>query len=1110
MFLKKSFFFCLQETSANNMLDNGLVQGHAYTITGVKQIMSRGKQENLVRLWNPWGKGEWTGDWSDGSSLWQTLSTKDRDQCLSIADDGEFWMNLEDFCMFYTDLDICSTCPDFLDGKSSQWNTTVHEGRWVAGTTAGGCFNNRDSYWTNPQYRVKITGEYSGKDSDKNVLLSLMQKPDKRNRHMVENLHIGISVFEVAVAQTKTYMNAREVTEYFSLKPGEYLIVPSTFKSNDTASFLLTIITKSETQSYENYGHHNEEPVKTVEKTTNVQEDEKKKKFFRQNSDKYEEVDAEQLQKLLNEKILKGDLKSGGFSIDACRSMVALMDTSISGKLNGEEFVRLWKKVAAYKDIFFLTDVSLTGTLSMNELRNAFQASGMRMKDDMLSLMALRYGASSGQVTLENFISLILRLDCMYKIYKQLSDGKDMKLHESESSNAIAMGPPGVCMNIINARKLKDGVGTFANPEHFLKQDFEQLKQYCQIKRVRYIDEMFPPDTRSIGEGILTPSTLGQVQWLRPSETAAIGALTFQNTILEQVVPREQEFDDSYCGLFHFRFWRFGRWVDVVIDDKLPTINGQLIFVHSNDPTEFWPALLEKAYAKVCGSYADMNAGTPAEALVDFTGGVHMCIDLKDPPKGLWELMCRAGKANSLMGCGTPQGDTSANTVLPNGIVQGHAYTVTGVKTLMSNGQMVNLVRLWNPWGTGEWTSDWSDESPLWRTVSVEDREMCLKKRDDGEFWMPMEDFCRFYSDLDICCLCPEFLDENSSCHWKTAFYDGRWVAGTTAGGCMNNVESFSTNPQYRVTIDEMLSKCSTKQGERNMLVSLMQKPDKRNRRLVQNLHIGFSVFEYKEQRGKFPSSFFSRNRPVGQTKTYINGREVMEFMSLNPGEYLIVPSTFKPNETASFILTIISKSETHVHENSGGHDHAHENGEEHSKSENVEENAEENEKKATLFRQFSDKYEEVDAELLQDLLNERILKGVLKSGGFSIDACRSMVALMDTSVTGKLNGEEFIRLWKKVSMYKEIFSRSDVSQKGTLSLSELRNAIMATGNKMNDNVLNLSALRYGASSGNITLESFISVVLRFDSMNEIFDQLSNGTSLTLDKSEWLYLAMYT
>ncbi|KAM9842721.1 calpain-1 catalytic subunit-like [Aulostomus maculatus] len=698
------------------------------------------------------------------------------------------------------------------------------------------------------------------------------------------------------------------------------------------------------------------------------------------------------------------------------------------------------------------------------------------------------------------------------------------------------MPHPGVCMSILKERNRKDGVGTITNPEKFLGQDFQQLKQFCVIQQLRFIDETFPPDHLSIGNKLLKESDLACVKWLRPRKLvsnpsfildglsrfdfgqgqvgncwflASIGALTFQHYILEQVVPSEQEFDDNYCGLFHFRFWRFGRWVDVVIDDKLPTIDGQLIFVHSKNPNEFWPALLEKAYAKVCGSYSDMNAGTPAEALVDFTGGVHICLKLSEPPPDLWELMCRAGQSRSLMGCGTPQGETSANTVMANGLVQGHAYTVTGVKEVMSRGQRVRLVRLWNPWGQGEWKGDWSDQSPLWQTVSPQDRDLCLSVANDGEFWMTLQDFCSFYDDVDICCLCPDFLDGGSSCHWKTSFYEGRWVAGTTAGGCMNNLDSFWTNPQYRVKIDQLHEECAEQQGGANMLVSLMQKPNKRNRTLVHNLHIGFSIFEVtdedKMQRGKFQPAFFSRKQPVVQTKTYLNSREVMELITLKPGEYLIMPSTFKANETASFLLTILSKAETHGYENSGGHNH------EHRTEEPIPaKGGEEDKNKRTLFRQYSDKYEEVDAEKLQVLLNENILKGALKTGSFSMDACQSMVALMDTSITGKLNSGEFLRLWEKVSKAKEIFFGCDVSHTGTLSLSELRNAIMASGGGISDTILDLLALRYGSSSGQITLESFISLSIRLECMKGIFSLLSNGQALTLRESEWLYISMYT
>ena len=65
-----------------------------------------------------------------------------------------------------------------------------------------------------------------------------------------------------------------------------------------------------------------------------------------------------------------------------------------------------------------------------------------------------------------------------------------------------------------------------------------------------------------------------------------------------------------------------------MIDDRLPTRNGKLIYLRSVEKNEFWGALLEKAYAKLYGSYKSLEEGSTNDAAVDFTGGIPEAMDL--------------------------------------------------------------------------------------------------------------------------------------------------------------------------------------------------------------------------------------------------------------------------------------------------------------------------------------------------------------------------------------------------------------------------------------------------------------------------------------------------
>jgi len=86
-------------------LGHGMISGHAYSLIGAYLEESSGLR--LLKLRNPWGTGEWTGDWSDDSDKWTAETRKLVD--FTEADDGIFHMCFDDYVKNYVTTSICVT-----------------------------------------------------------------------------------------------------------------------------------------------------------------------------------------------------------------------------------------------------------------------------------------------------------------------------------------------------------------------------------------------------------------------------------------------------------------------------------------------------------------------------------------------------------------------------------------------------------------------------------------------------------------------------------------------------------------------------------------------------------------------------------------------------------------------------------------------------------------------------------------------------------------------------------------------------------------------------------------------------------------------------------------
>ncbi|CAA2986458.1 calpain-type cysteine protease DEK1 [Olea europaea subsp. europaea] len=450
----------------------------------------------------------------------------------------------------------------------------------------------------------------------------------------------------------------------------------------------------------------------------------------------------------------------------------------------------------------------------------------------------------------------------------------------------------------------------------------------------QFTDQEFPPNDRSLFVDPDNPPSKLQVvsEWMRPIEMvmekhldsntclfsgtanpsdvcqgrlgdcwflSAVAVLTEVSRISEVIITPQYNEE----GIYTVRFCIQGEWVPVVVDDWIPCESpGKPAFATSRKRNELWVSVLEKAYAKLHGSYEALEGGLVQDALVDLTGGAGEEIDIRsaqaqiDLASGrLWSQLLRFKQEGFLLGAGSPSG--SDVHVSSSGIVQGHAYSILQVREVDGN----KLVQIRNPWANEvEWNGPWSDSSPEW-TDRMKHKLKHVPQAKDGIFWMSWQDFQIHFRSIYVCRVYPPEMHYSVHSQWR----------GYSAGGCQD-YDTWHQNPQFRlramgpdaslpihvfITLTQGVSFSRTTAGFKNFQSSHDS----------QMFYIGMRILKTRGHRAAYN---IYMHESVGGTD-YVNSREISCEMVLDPDPkgYTIVPTTIHPGEEAPFVLSVFTKA---------------------------------------------------------------------------------------------------------------------------------------------------------------------------------------------------------
>jgi hypothetical protein len=344
----------------------------------------------------------------------------------------------------------------------------------------------------------------------------------------------------------------------------------------------------------------------------------------------------------------------------------------------------------------------------------------------------------------------------------------------------------------------------------------EALIQICVENRVPYVDLWFPPTSDSLHRPF--EQRLTRLPWQRPTQylqdelrdriklfedgitaddvdQGQLGDCWFMCSVasLTEIPGKIQDIFihpdpnvnvglwEQFVGAYRVTINKGGWWFVTIIDNYFPMLGNRPAFGRTVETAnELWVSLIEKAYAKMHGSYSSLLGGDALHALRDLTGYPTMSYDQywkeasEDPGKkaALFDRIQRQDQLGYFINVNTPGTDNSdymgggagvnnaadfTELYKTLGLGMGHAYSVMSARKCEGH----RLLKIRNPWGNStEWTGAWSDASPLWQQhPSVANACEFAGGKDDGTFWMDFDDVLKYFDGGGVCFVHKDWYD---------------------------------------------------------------------------------------------------------------------------------------------------------------------------------------------------------------------------------------------------------------------------------------------------------------------------------------------------------------